>query len=123
MQAIYGDVKSIGGEIVVFSSENNDISKGMADKQKLSLPIVKDTGLAIARSFGLVFTLPDDLKATYQTFGIDLPKNTGRAAWELPVPSRFVIDRAGIVRGVDADADYTVRPEAEATLAVLKSIV
>ena len=36
-----------------------------------------------ARSFGLAFTLPDDLKALYQSFGIDLPKNTGRDAWEL----------------------------------------
>ena len=113
----------MGGEIVVFSAENNDISKGMADKQTLSLPIIKDTGLAIARAFGLVFTVADDLKATYQAFGIDLPKNTGHAAWELPVPSRFVIDKAGIVRSVDADPDYTVRPEAEATLALLKSIV
>ena len=115
-------MKAVGGEIVVFSSENTHLSKGLADKQKLDFPIVRDTGLGIARAFGLVFTLPDDLKATYQSFGIDLPKNTGHAAWELPVPSRFVIDRHGIVRGVDADPDYTVRPEAEATLAVLRGI-
>ena len=83
---------------------------------------MRDTGLAVARSFGLVFTLPDDLKAVYQGFGIDLPKNTGHAGWELPVPSRFVIDAKGIVRGVDADPDYTVRPEPQATLAFLRSI-
>ena len=106
----------------MFSAETNDISKGMADKQKLTLPIVADAGLGIAHSFGLVFTLPDDLKAVYQGFGIDLPKNTGHAAWELPVPSRFVIDKAGIVRGVDADPDYTVRPEPDATLALLRSV-
>ena len=115
-------MKAAGGDIVVFSPENTDISKGLADKHKLAFPIVHDAGLAIARSFGLVFTLPDDLKATYQGFGIDLPKNTGHAAWELPVPSRFVIDKAGIVRSVDADPDYTVRPEPAATLAVLRSI-
>jgi peroxiredoxin len=95
----------------------------MADKQKLSFPIVNDAGLATARSFGLVFALPDDLKAIYQSFGIDLPKFTGHAAWELPVPSRFVIDRAGIVRSVEADPDYTFRPEPEATLAVVRGLV
>lgn len=115
-------MKAAGGEIVVFSAENNDVSKGMADKQKLALPIVKDTGLAIARSFGLVFQVPDDLKAVYQGFGIDLPKFTGDARWELPIPARFVADRAGIVRSVDADPDYTVRPEPAATLAVLKGL-
>lgn len=107
---------------MVFSAEKPDISKSLADKQKLAYPIVSDAGLDIARSFGLVFTLPDDLKAVYQGFGIDLPKNTGHPAWELPVPSRFVIDRHGIVQSVDADPDYTVRPEATETLAKLRSI-
>ena len=116
-------MKKASGEIVVFSAEKNDISKSMADKQNLTLPIVADVGLDIARSFGLVFSLPDDLKAAYQSFGIDLPKNTGHAAWELPVPSRFVVDRAGIVRGVDADPDYTVRPEPAATLEVFANVI
>ena len=115
-------MRAAGGEIVVFSPETADLSKGLADKQKLAYPIVADDRLAIARSFGLVFTVPDDLKAIYQGFGIDLPKNTGHAAWELPVPSRFVVDRHGIVRAVDADPDYTVRPEATESLAKLKSI-
>lgn len=115
-------MKQTNGEIVVFSAERNDISKGMADKQKLTIPIVADTGLGIARSFGLAFTLPDDLKAVYQSFGIDLPKNTGHTEWELPVPSRFVVAKGGTVRSVEADPDYTVRPEPEATLAIVKSL-
>jgi peroxiredoxin len=68
----------------------------------------------------LVFPLPDDLKATCQGFGIDLSKNTGHPAWELPVPSRFVIDKAGTVRAVDADPDYAIRPEPDATFAVVR---
>lgn len=107
---------------MVFSSEKPDLSKGMSDKQKLEFPIIYDKGLDIARSFRLAFTLPDDLKAVYQSFGIDLPKNTDHNAWELPVPSRFVIDRMGVIRAVDADPDYTVRPEPSATVAVLRSL-
>ena len=38
------------------------------------------------------------------------------------MPSRFVVDKQGIVRSVDADPDYTVRPEATDTLAKLKNI-
>ena len=100
----------------------NDISKGMADKQKLTIPIVQDVGLDISRSFGLAFMLPDDLKAVYQSFGIDLPKNTGHAAWELPMPARIVVAKGGTIRSVEADPDYTVRPEPEATLAIVKSL-
>lgn len=115
-------MNALGGEIVVFSAESNDVSKGMADKQNLMLPIVQDKALAIARSFGLVFKLPDDLKAAYQSFGIDLPKNTGWPEWELPMPARFVIDKSGTVCAAAVDPDYTVRPEADATLAVVKSL-
>lgn len=94
----------------------------MAAKQGLTFPIVQDTGLAIARSFGLVFTLPDDLKALYQSFGIDLPKNTGHAAWELPMPARYVIDRTGLVRSSEVDPDYTSRPEPAETLAIVRGL-
>jgi peroxiredoxin len=69
-----------------------------------------------------VFTLPDDLKGVYQGFGLDLPRNTGHPAWELPMPARFVIDRRGIIRAADVDPDYTVRPEPEATLAIVRSL-
>ena len=115
-------MRAAGGEIVVFSPETTGVSKDLADKQKLTYPIVADRGLAIARAFGLVFELPDDLKAVYRSFGVDLPKNTGHDVWELAVPSRFVIDRHGIVRVVDADPDYTVRPEPTATLVALEGI-
>ena len=94
----------------------------MATKQGLTFPIVQDAGLEIARSFRLVFTLPDDLKALYQGFGIDLPKNTGHPQWELPMPARYVVDRSGIVRSADVEPDYTMRPEPSATLQVLRGL-
>ena len=119
---LYADIQAAGGEIVVFSPERVEISKDLATKQGLAFPIVHDEGLRIATAFGLAFALPDDLKAVYQSFGIDLPKNTGHAACELPMPARFVIDRTGIIRSADVDPDYTIRPEAEATLAALRSI-
>ncbi len=122
MQAIYDDVKNLNGEIVVFSAENAELSADLARKQKITYPIVKDVNLDVSRALGLAFMLPDDLKETYQSFGIDLPKNTGRDVWELPMPARFVIDKDGTIRAVDADPDYTKRPEPEATLEVARNL-
>ena len=107
---------------MVFSPEKIDVTKDLATKQGVTYPIVVDDKLAIARAFGLVFELPQDLKAVYVSFGIDLPKNTGHAVWELPMPARFVVDRTGIVRSAEVDPDYTVRPEPEVTLAVLRGL-
>jgi len=67
--------------------------------------------------------VPDDLAAIYAKFGIDLPKVNGDGAWKLPVPSRWIVDRAGLVRDVFDDPDYTVRPEPDVTVETLRAIV
>jgi peroxiredoxin len=95
----------------------------MAARQKLTFPILWDEKSAVAQAFGLAFTLPDDLKAVYLGFGNDLAIRNGDPSWQLPVPARFVIDTAGIVRSVEADPDYTHRPEPESTLEALRKVV
>jgi peroxiredoxin len=76
----------------------------------------------VAAAYGLVFTLPDDLRGVYLGSGIDLPKANGDESWTLPMPARFVVDRDGIIRGAEADPDYTHRPEPVDTIALLRSL-
>lgn len=95
----------------------------MAGKQKLQFPILWDQQTKVAEAFGLAFTLPADLKEVYLGFGIDLPAHNGDPSWRLPVPARFVIDAAGTVRFVQADPDYTRRPEPETTVEALRALV
>ena len=118
---MYGDFRAAGAELIVVSPERHEVTGALAAKHGLAFPIVRDEGLAIARAFGLVFTLPDDLTAIYQGFGIDLPRDTGRSDWSLPMPARFVISGGGRVLAADVDPDYTVRSDPEATLQVLRS--
>lgn len=73
-------------------------------------------------AYGLAFRLPDDLIAVYQANGIDLVKFNGDQSWRLPIPARIVIRRDGMVAAVEADPDYTKRPEPEDTLHVLRSL-
>jgi peroxiredoxin len=94
----------------------------MAAKQNLPFPILWDERSMAAEAFGLAFTLPDDLKQVYLGFGNDLAVRNGDPSWRLPVPSRFVVDGGGIVRFVQADPDYTYRPEAETTLDALRKV-
>ena len=84
--------------------------------------MLRDHGNQVAEKYGLVFTLPEDLQAIYATFGIDLPRGNGDGTWRLPIPARFVIDRDGVIRAVDADPDYTRRPEPAQTVEVLKRL-
>lgn len=92
------------------------------ERHKLGFPVLSDPGHAWARQLGLVFTMPQPLQALYTKFGILIPEFNGDDSWELPLPARLVVDGQGVIRCIDADVDYTRRPEAEASVEVLKSI-
>ncbi len=92
------------------------------EPKPLSFELLRDFGNHVAEAYGLVFTLPDDLREIYLKFGIDLARGNGDGTWRLPVPARFVIDRRGIIRAVDADPDYTRRPEPARTVEILAGL-
>jgi len=92
------------------------------EPKPLSFEMLRDFGNRTAEAYGLVFTLSDDLREIYLKFGIDLARGNGDGTWRLPVPARFVIDRQGIICAVDADPDYTRRPEPTQTVEVLKGL-
>lgn len=94
----------------------------MKRKHKLAFRVLSDPGNAYAREMNLVHGFPEDLKEVYRGFDLKLPEYNGDDAWELPLPTRMVIDRDAVIRSIDADPDYTVRPEADASLEVLRGL-
>jgi peroxiredoxin len=88
----------------------------------MSYEMLRDFGNRVAEQYGLVFTLPEALQQIYTKFGIDLRAGNGDGTWRLPVPARFVIDREGTIQAVDADPDYTRRPEPVQTVEVLRRL-
>ena len=96
------------------------ISLEMREQMRLAFDLLFDAGNKVADAHGIAMQLPDDLIKVYASFGIDLPKFDGDASWRLPVPARIVLARGGAVLGIDADPDYTRRPEPEETLALLQ---
>jgi len=92
------------------------------EPRPLSFEMLRGSGNRVAEAYGLVFTLPDDLREIYLKFGIDLARGNGDGTWRLPVPARFVIDRQGIISAMDADPDYTRRPEPAQTVEALRGL-
>ena len=48
--------------------------------------LLRDFGNTVAEAYGLVFTLPDDLRELYLKFGIDLARATATAPGGCPSP-------------------------------------
>jgi peroxiredoxin len=105
---------------VVISPQLPAISHEMRTQMKLGFDLLFDAGNKVAESYGIAMQLPDDLVKVYAGFGIDLPTFDGDDSWRLPVPARVVLAKDGAVLAIEADPDYTRRPEPEETLAVLR---
>lgn len=108
--------------MVALSPSTRKYAATMAEKGKITFDILCDPGNSYAEKLGLSFVLPTRLREVYSGLGIDLPKFNGDSSWTLPIPARFVIDKQGSIRYVEADVDYTVRPEPEETLAALTTL-
>jgi len=82
--------------------------------------MLRDFQNNVAAQFGVAFTLPDYLDATYRGFGLDPEEWNETKVWQLPMPARFVIRPDGIIADSEINPDYTVRPEPETMLDILK---
>jgi len=123
LNAVLPAIRELGGTLVVICPQLPEYLADLKAKQKLDFPLLHDAGNAYAARLGIAMTLPEDLTAIYTKFGIDLPKVNGDGNWKLPVPSRWVVDAAGVLRDVFDDPDYTSRPEPGETVETLRAIV
>jgi peroxiredoxin len=122
LQQVVGTLKEHGARIVAITPQLAEASRSLIEKQRISFDLLSDPGNTYAAKLGLRFTLPDDLKAVYLSFGNDLAVRNGEGSWTLPMPGRFVIDRGGIVRAADVDPDYERRPEPQKTVDNVKAL-
>lgn len=104
------------------SPQTAQASRETAERLNLVFPLLIDAGNALAETFGLKWTLPDDLRQLYLGFGIDLPASNGDESWSLPIPARYVIDTGGIIRWASVSPDHTTRPEVGVTLSALRKL-
>ena len=115
-------ITAAGATLVVISPQIQRTAREPDTQAPLALEHLHDRGNEVARRYGLAFSLPEDLRGVYRSFGLDLATAHGDDTWTLPMPARFVIDRKGVIRSADVDPDYTVRTEPSETLSVLRSL-
>jgi peroxiredoxin len=122
LQRALPEIEALGAQLVTVSPQLPDNSLSTAEKLDLTFEVLSDVGNGVAREFGLVFTLPEEMRSIYQDFGIDLPGANGDESFELPMPATYVIDKSGIVRLAFVDIDYTRRLDPEDIIDALKKL-
>jgi peroxiredoxin len=111
MNLVMPEIQKSGAALVAISPQNVHQSFLMHDQHKLQFPLLSDAGNAVARAFGLVYTVPEYQQAVYKRVFVNLPFANGDDSWTLPIPATYIVDRAGTVRSMWADEDYMERPE------------
>ena len=122
LQQIHPQVRELGGQIVVLTPELKRYTRALHRKLNLTYDILTDLHLKTAEQFRLVFTLPDYLRDLYKSFGSTLDRFHDESEYRLPMPARYLVDKQGIIRAADANADYTIRPEPSETVSELRKL-
>ena len=122
LNAVLSEIRELGASLVVISPQLPSHSRELKAQPKLGFDLLFDEGNKVAETFGIAMRLPDDLIDVYRKGKVDLEAYNGDSLWTLPVPARIVADRDGVVPAVDADPDYTRRPEPSETIEVLRAL-
>lgn len=120
---VVSEIEALGASLVLISPQLEEHNRAIGEEKGLTVEILSDPGNEVAERYGIRFKLPEDLRKVYQEFKINLDKYNGDDSWTLPLPTRLIIDQNGIIRYAEINADYTVRPDPEATIGALKKIV
>ena len=110
------DFKNAGANVLALSPEILNQATETADKNRLTFSIATDEELAIARSFGLVFELNEELRYLYRKFNHPLSEKNTNGLWQLPVPATYVIGQDKRVSFASVNLDYRERVEPQIVL-------
>jgi len=116
------EIRSLGAELVSISPNLRERSAAFAAGNPFAFEILCDLDNRVARQYGLVFELAQELRPIYRQFGIDLPAFDGNERYELPIPATYVVDGDGMIRHAFVDADYTHRMEPAEIVSVLRGL-
>jgi len=121
-QAALPQMADLGARLIAISPQLPEQSLSTALADELTFYVLSDVGNQAARRFGLVYTLPEELRAALRSNNKALPGINGDESWELPVPATYVIARDGRIALAYIEVDYRKRLEPEALLNALRSL-
>jgi len=123
LQRSLAEFQKFGASLVGISPQTVSYAHMMSDRRNVQYQVLSDTGNKIADSYGLMFTMPNELQNAYKAFGVDIAQiNNNPASADVPVPATFVVNTNGLISYRFVDADYTKRAEPSEIIANLMTI-
>ena len=121
-QRALDEITALGGQLLAISPQLPDGSLSTAELNKLSFDVLSDLGNRVAKAFGLVYELPEQLREVMRANGKALSELNGDDTWELPLPATYVIAQNRRVALAAIELDYRERLAPEDVIAALRSL-
>lgn len=115
------DFKNAGANLIALTPELADNSLSTQEKNQLQFEVLSDIDNKVAKKYGIVFTLTEDVAKTYKQ-AFDLESYNGNDSNELPLAATYVIDKQSIIRYAFLDAEYRNRAEPDDILTALEAL-
>lgn len=110
-----------GAHLVALTPEIPDQSMSTSEKHHLEFEVLSDINNTVAKDYGVVFKLSDEVAQKYnEKFGLN--KHNGDDSNELPLAATYIINTDGKIVYAFLDADYRKRAEPSEITAFLKEI-
>ncbi|MDE3742034.1 peroxiredoxin-like family protein [Maribacter polysaccharolyticus] len=113
--------KANGAHLLALTPELPDRSMDTAEKHGLQFEVLSDVGNEVAKLYGIVFKLTDEVADIYdKSFGMG--NYNGDNSQELPLAATYIIDGEGKIQYAFLDADYRNRAEPAELVRFLKDL-
>lgn len=113
--------KAEGANLLALSPELPDQTISTAEKNELDFQVLSDLGNKVAREYGVVFKLTDEVAKRYnESFGLN--QHNGDESNELPLAATYIINTDGVIEYAFLDVDYRNRAEPAELTEFLKSM-
>jgi peroxiredoxin len=108
-QALLPQLASLGASVLAISPQLPDASLSTVECESLTFDVLSDLGNGVARRFGLVHPLPQELRDALSSSNKAPPGINGDDSWELPVPATYVIAQNQRILSAFIEVDYGQR--------------
>lgn len=115
------NIQAQGAQLLALTPELPDQSISSVEKHQLTFEVLSDIGNTVAKKYGIVYTLTDEVAARYNA-SFDLNSHNGDTSNELPLAATYIITSDGKIANAFIDADYKKRAEPSELTAFLKNM-
>ena len=116
---VHEQIRENGASLISISPNLPEITRKHYEENPFSFEILSDEGNRVAREYGLVFRLADELIPIYKQFGIKITEFDGNDSYEIPIPATYIVNPAGTIIHAFVNADYTKRMNPEEIITIL----